>query len=68
MLLGEALRNSEDKSTVADVLSSVMLKGKRIDTSSLYDRNWQQDIESLRQVFGVISVGSEISSSLSQSN
>ena len=32
MLLGEALRNSEDKSTVADVLSSVMLKGKRIDT------------------------------------
>jgi midasin len=68
MLLGEALRNSEDKSTVADVLSSVMLKGKRIDTSSLYDRNWQQDIESLRQVFGVISVGSEISSSLSHSN
>jgi midasin len=70
MLLGEALRNSEDKATVADVLASIMLKGKPIDTSSLYahscyfytyscnnlnsyDRNWQQDIESLRQVFEI---------------
>jgi midasin len=53
MLLGEALRNSEDKATVAEVLASIMLKGKPIDTSTLYDRNWQQDIESLRRVFEI---------------
>jgi len=51
MLLGEALRNAEDKATVADVLASIMLKSKPIDTSTLYDRNWQEDIESLRRVF-----------------
>ena len=51
MLLGEALRNCDDKATVADVLASIMLKGKPIDTSSLYDRNWQEDIEALRRVF-----------------
>ena len=51
MLLGEALRNGDDKATVADVLASIMLKGKAIDTSTLYDRDWQQDIESLCLVF-----------------
>jgi midasin len=51
MLLGEALRNSEDKSTVSEVLSHVMLKGRPVYTAALYDRNWQQDIESLRRVF-----------------
>jgi midasin len=60
MLLGEALRNSEDKATVADVLASIMLKGKSIDTSTLYDRNWQQDIESLRLVFETPSTAAAI--------
>ena len=38
MLLGEALRNSDDKATVADVLASKMLNGKPIDTSTLYEQ------------------------------